>query len=143
MKISTRGRYALRMMLDIAINGDSGPVSFKDISLRQNISMKYMEQIGSLLTRAKMLKSVRGSQGGYNLVKPASEYTVGDILRATEGDFCIVPCMDGDYSCDRTTDCMTHRLWADLNKAITDVVDNVTLLDLINQEKNNGMVKID
>ena len=130
MKISTRGRYALRIMLDIAMHGGEGPVSFKEISERENISVKYMEQIGSILTRSGFLKSVRGAKGGYNLTRKPSEYTVGDILRATEGELHIAPCLD-DGACDRSSQCMTHELWLRLNNALMNVVDNTTLQDLI------------
>lgn len=140
MKISTRGRYALRIMLDIAIHDGETPVSFKDVSSRQGISVKYMEQIGSMLTRAGFLKGVRGAQGGYHLVGTASDYTVGDILRVTEGPFNIVPCMDG--GCDMSGNCMTYPFWVKLNKAIIDVVDGTTLQDLLDEYSHTGLISI-
>ena len=142
MKISTRGRYALRIMLDIAIHDDENPVSFKDVSARQGISVKYMEQIGSMLTRAGFLKGVRGSQGGYHLVKKASEYTIGDILRVTEGPLNITPCMEEGGSCDMTGNCLTYPFWAKLNDAITEVVDGTTLQDLIDDYNRNEIISI-
>lgn len=136
MKVSTRGRYALRIMLDIAINGGDGPISFKDVSQRQGISIKYMEQIGSILTRAGFLRSVRGPQGGYYLVGKPADYTVGMVLRETEGQLHLTPCMDGQ--CGRTDRCLTYPLWVRLNDAIYDVIDNTTLQDLIDEGQGTG-----
>lgn len=143
MKISTRGRYALRIMLDIAMNSDGEPVSFKDVSQRQDISVKYMEQIGSILTRAGFLKSVRGAQGGYYLVGKPSDYSVGDVLRATEGQLNPTPCTDRGPTCERSTDCMTHTLWVNLDRAIMDVLDNTSLQDLIDDYHRNKVVSLD
>ena len=142
MKISTKGRYALHMMLDIALNGDAGPVSFSDVSSRQGISIKYMEQIGSKLVRAGLLRSVRGAQGGYYLTRPASGYTVGEILRTTEGQLYPVPCLE-ETTCPRSLECLTIPLWERLNDAINDVVDNMTLQDLIDINRSRHMIHID
>ncbi len=142
MKISTKGRYALRIMLDIALHDGDVPVSFKDVSARQDISVKYMEQIGSMLTRAGFLRGVRGSQGGYHLVGKPSDYTVGDVLRVTEGPLGIAPCMDDSVGCAMLGNCMTYPFWAKLNKAIADVVDGTTLQDLIDDYNHNGLISI-
>lgn len=143
MKVSTRGRYAIRIMLDIAMNGKDGPVSFKDISARQDISVKYMEQIGSMLTRSGCLKSVRGSRGGYLLVGQPSDYTIGKILRITEGPLSSVACLEGDINtCPRKVDCITLPLWQKLNDAIDNVVDNITLQDLIDEDTRKHMISI-
>jgi Rrf2 family protein len=139
LKISTKGRYALRMMLDIALHDNGVPVRIKDISARQEISLKYLEQIVSALVRAKYLKSVRGPQGGYLLAKKASEYTVGDILRVTEGSLSPVECLAGDVNdCPRRGSCVTLRLWEELDEAISKVVDSYTIEDLKNW--NAGMI---
>lgn len=144
MKVSTRGRYALRIMLDIALNGGDGPVSFKDVSGRQDISFKYMEQIGALLTRAGLLRSVRGAQGGYYLVKDPSDTTIGSILRITEGQLSPVACLEGgENTCPRSADCMTIPLWEKLNNVILDVLDNTTLQDLIDISRACHLIKID
>ena len=144
MKVSTRGRYALRIMLDIALNGGDAPVSFKDVSNRQEISFKYMEQIGALLTRAGLLKSVRGAQGGYDLVHKPNETTVGSILRGTEGQLSPGACLEkGENTCPRSADCMTIPLWEKLNNAILDVLDNTTLQDLIDISKARHLITID
>lgn len=141
MKISTKGRYALRLMLDIALNEKSGePVRIRDIAARQELSVKYLEQIIGILNKAGFVKSVRGPQGGYLLAKKPSEYTAGMILRLTEGSLSPVSCLDETApSCGRMEDCVTVVLWKRLQEAINGVVDTVTLEDLIEwHEERNG-----
>lgn len=136
MKISTKGRYALRMMIDLAINNNGGYISLKDISSRQEISDKYSEQIINQLSKAGLVKSIRGSKGGYMLSKRPEEYTVGDILRVMEGSLAPVACVEeGNEYCKRASTCVTIELWQKLNNAINDVVDNITLEDLVNRQK--------
>ncbi len=136
MKISTKGRYALRLMLDIALHNDNGPVRIKEIALRQDISDKYLEQIIAALNKAGLVKSIRGPQGGYLLVKKPEEYTVGMILRSTEGSLAPVSCMDCEgESCQRQDQCVTLRIWKKLDDAIKGVVDEITLCDLMEWEK--------
>jgi Rrf2 family protein len=137
MKISTKGRYALRMMLDIAQHSEEKPVSVKEIAARQEVSDKYLEQIISLLNGAGYVRSIRGPQGGYLLRKKPEEYTVGMILRLTEGTLSPVPCVEEDaIPCDREAGCVTVKLWRKLNNAISDVVDHVTLADLLEWDEN-------
>jgi Rrf2 family protein len=139
MKISTKGRYALRLMLDLALYEDEGYVKIKDIAKRQDLSDKYLEQIITILSRASYVKSIRGASGGYKLAKLPAEYTVGMILRLTEGSLSPVSCLDGDISeCERYDNCATLEVWKRLNDAINEVVDNITLADLmeIQTEKN-------
>lgn len=132
MKISTKGRYALRMMLDLAINNTGEPVRIKDIAARQDISDKYLEQIIAILNRAGYVKSIRGPQGGYRLMKKPEQYTVGMILRLTEGSLAPVACLDDEENtCERQASCATLQLWEMLNDAINGVVDKVTLADLV------------
>lgn len=133
MRISTKGRYALRLMLDIAMNDAEGkPVRVKDIAKRQEVSGKYLEQIVSVLTKAGYLRSIRGPQGGYLLTKHPDEYTVGMILRITEGSMEPVPCLEeGSEVCERMEECITLPLWRKLNEAISGVFDHTTLADLI------------
>lgn len=139
MKISTKGRYALRMMLDLATYNTGEPVSLKDIAKRQDISEKYLEQIISVLNKAGYVRSVRGAQGGYILRRDPAEYTVGDILRLTEGSLVPVACMDDDADpCERRSSCATIYVWEKLSKAISDVVDNITLADLSDIEKEKA-----
>lgn len=132
MRISTKGRYALRLMLDLALNSSGEPIRLKDVAKRQEISEKYLEQIISILNKAGYVRSIRGPQGGYVLQKQPSEYTVGMILRLTEGSLAPVECAEcDDYSCNRQEDCVTRTLWKRLNDAINSVVDTVTLEDLM------------
>lgn len=131
MKISTKGRYALRLMLDLAINETGEYISIKSIAARQRVSEKYLEQIITQLNRGGYVKSVRGAQGGYLLAKPPSEYTVGMILRLMEGSLAPVNCLEGEEgTCARTADCVTQEVWQKIHKAVENVVDNITLADL-------------
>ena len=137
MLVSTKGRYALRTMVDLAIHGDGEPVKIKDIANRQGISGKYLEQIISILSRAGFVRSIRGNQGGYYLARPSSDYTVGSILRITEGSLAPVDCLSGDKNpCTRQMDCVTLRLWRELYEAISGVVDKYTLEDLVQWQKS-------
>ena len=132
MKISTKGRYAVRMMLDIAQHDKGEPVRIRDISARQQISLKYLEQIVSSLVKANYLHSVRGPQGGYHLTRAPKEYTIGNILRVTEGSLACVECLSTDQNqCGRAESCVTLRLWKELDDAISSVVDKYTLEDLM------------
>ena len=134
MRISTKGRYALRLMLDLAIYDTGEPVSLKDIAKRQDISEKYLEQIMGIVNKAGFVNSVRGSGGGYRLRKPVEDYTVGEILRSTEGSLAPVACVD-DGSCDRIDFCTTFKVWKRIGDAIDDVVDHITLADLVEWQK--------
>ncbi len=134
MKISTKGRYALRLMLDLAQEGQGRPVVLRDVAGRQEISEKYLEQLVSPLTRAGLLKSVRGAAGGYLLTKTPGEYTVGEILRAQEGSLAVVDCGQDGNPCPRRANCPTAPLWERLNRAVDEVVDATTLQDLIDEQ---------
>lgn len=135
MKISTKGRYALRLMLDLAQNNTGEPVRIKDIAARQDLSDKYLEQIISILNKARFVKSIRGPQGGYRLTREPEQYTVGMILRLTEGSLAPVACLEDEVNiCERQDTCATLKLWQMLNQAISDVVDRVTLADLVEWE---------
>ena len=132
MKISTKGRYALRMLLDLAEHQGDGYIALKDIAQRQEISKKYLDQIVPILNRAEILKTNRGFQGGYRLARSPDKMTAGDILRATEGNLAPVACLDGDeIDCPRSEHCPTLPLWQGLNKVINEYLDSVTLQDLI------------
>ena len=140
MKISTKGRYALRLMLDLAMNSAGQPVSLKDVAKRQEISDKYLEQIISVLNRAGYVRSVRGAQGGYLLRKAPEEYTVGMILRLTEGSLAPVPCIeeDNEVECDKREECVTVILWKKINDAVNSVVDHTTLQDLVDWQREKS-----
>lgn len=136
MKISTKGRYALRLMLELASNREGELLRIRTIAERQAISEKYLEQIISVLNRAGYVKSVRGAQGGYRLAKPASEYTVGMILRLTEGSLAPVTCLeDEENQCSRCDDCVTLDVYEQIKEAVDRVVDNITLADLVEKQK--------
>ncbi|MCR4588156.1 MAG: Rrf2 family transcriptional regulator [Lachnospiraceae bacterium] len=136
MKISTRGRYAVRVMVDLADNNTGECIKVKDIARRQGISEKYLEQIIGILTKAGYLTSVRGAQGGYMLAKDPSEYTVGMILRLTEGSLNPVACMDvTSPQCERCDTCETLEVWQQLADAINGVVDHVTVADLLEKQR--------
>ena len=140
MKISTKGRYALRLMIDLAQNSSGNPVSLKDVAKRQGISDKYLEQIISVLNKAGYVRSVRGAQGGYLLKSDPETYTVGMILRQTEGSLAPVSCIEDDeIICDRQEQCVTSIVYKKINDAISNVVDNITLQDLVDwQSEKNG-----
>lgn len=140
MKISTKGRYALRLMLDLALNADDELIRIKDIADRQSISEKYLEQIISPLKKAGLVRSLRGAQGGYRLTRKPEDYTVGMILRITEGEMAPVACLDDPENlCERAQECVTLRVWEMLDDAIKGVIDHVTLKNLVdweNEKKN-------
>ncbi|HCF14792.1 MAG TPA: Rrf2 family transcriptional regulator [Eubacterium sp.] len=140
MKISTKGRYALRLMMDLAENNNGSPISLKDVAKRQDISDKYLEQIISILNKAGYVRSVRGAQGGYMLKMESQNYTVGMILRQTEGSLAPVACIEDDeIVCDRQQQCVTSIVYKKINDAISGVVDNITLQDLVDwQNEKNG-----
>lgn len=135
MKVSTKGRYALRIMLDLAMHNSGELVPLKDIARRQGITLKYMEQIISPLSKAGFVQSLRGSAGGYRLARNPSDYTVGSILRVLEGPLAPTACLETDINeCPRVESCPTISFWNGLNKVINDYVDSVTLEDLMNEE---------
>lgn len=136
MKISTKGRYALRLMLDLATYNTGEPISIKDIAKRQEISEKYLEQIISILNRAGFVRSVRGAQGGYLLTRDPKDYTVGMIFRLTEGSLAPVDGLDavGDEQMAHP-ESVTFNVYKQINDAVNNVVDNITLADLVEQQK--------
>lgn len=135
MKFSTKGRYALRMMIEFALQPDEC-TKINHVAERQDISDKYLEQIVTILSRAGYVKSRRGAQGGYYLTKDPSEYTVGMILRLAEGSLVPVSCMEEEVnSCSRADTCASMLVFKKLDQAISDVVDNITLADLVEEQK--------
>ena len=138
MKISTKGRYAVRMMLDLAEHGEGRYVALKEIAERQGISKKYLEQIIPLLNRAGFLYATRGALGGYRLSRLPSQYTVCEILEITEGDLTPVRCVtDGGASCKRSADCPTLPLWQGLDKVVRDYLNGFTLQDLVDIQRQH------
>lgn len=138
MKISTKGRYAVRLMLDLALHNTGECIKVKEIAERQSVSEKYLEQIVGVLNRAGYLVSVRGAQGGYRLARDPKEYTVGMILRLTEGSLAPVACLDtGAVVCERADTCETLEVWKELYDAINQVVDGVTIADLVERRQQH------
>lgn len=135
MKISTKGRYALRLMLDLALNSHGTAVPLRDVARRQEISDKYLEQIVTQLSRAGLVRSVRGAGGGYLLTRTPEEYTVGEILRVLEGSLAPVSCAGGTGCCQRAGQCVTVEVWQDIQAAVAEVVDNRTLADLVRRHE--------
>ena len=135
MKISTKGRYAVRVMLDLAVNNTGEYIKVKQIAERQEISEKYLEQIISVLNKAGFVKSTRGAQGGYRIVGNPENYTVGMVLRLTEGKLCPVSCLEDEVNqCGRCDTCETLTVWKELHEAINKVVDGVTIADLAKKQ---------
>lgn len=138
MRISTKGRYALRMMLDLAEHQGDGFVALKDIAKRQDISKKYLEQIVPILNRSDFLQTSRGYQGGYRLARQPSQYTAGEILALTEGSLAPVSCIDrGAQSCARSASCPTMSLWQGLYDVMTEYLGSVTLQDLLDRQRRD------
>ena len=133
MMISTKGRYALRVMVDMAEHQAEGYLPLKEIAERQDISEKYLESILKVLVKHKFLTGLRGKSGGYRLTKTPGEYTVGNILRLTEGSLAPVACLgQNPVECPRMVECRTLPMWRKLNTMINDYFDGITLADLVN-----------
>ena len=144
MKISTKGRYALRLMLDLAIHSEGSAVPLRDVAQRQEISDKYLEQIVTQLSRAGLVRSVRGAGGGYLLTRTPEGYTVGEILRVLEGSLAPVSFADGVGCCERADRCVTVEVWREIQAAVDGVVDHLTLADLVRRyhEKCGGRTQL-
>jgi Rrf2 family protein len=141
MKISTKGRYALRVMLDLAQNHTGEFIPLRDVSERQGITVKYLEQIIGALSKSRFLKSSRGNGGGYKLTRDPCEYKVGDILRSVEGSLAIIACLeDSPNDCPRAGECITLPFWQGLNHIIEEYVDGVTLADIMNNTSDREKV---
>lgn len=130
MKISAKGRYALDVMIDIAEHGSDKCVSIKESARRLDCSQKYLEQVAAQLAKGGLLRSVRGSSGGYMLTRHPIDYTAGDILRITEGSLSPISCVE-ENNCERLSECATFEFWTNFNRVIQNYVDNVTLDDLV------------
>ncbi len=132
MKISSRGRYALRVMVDLAEHGDSGYIPMKEVAQRQEISLKYLEKILPLLVAGKLVEGIHGKGGGYRLTRSPGEYTIGDILKLTEGDLAPVSCLECNTGeCSRSATCRTLPMWNELNRRTLEYLDSVTIADLM------------
>ena len=139
MKISTKGRYALRMLLDLAEHQGDGYVALKDIAERQSISKKYLEQIIPLFNKSDILRTTRGFQGGYRLAKAPDVCTVGEILRLTEGSLSPVACLEHTpIECERCNDCATLPVWQGLYRVVNEYLVGITLQDILNQQRERS-----
>ena len=139
MKISTKGRYALRLLLDLGEHRGDGFVSLKEIAERQDISKKYLEQIIPILNKTGVLRTNRGAQGGYMLARTPDKYTVGEILRLTEGSLAPVACLEQEPNlCERQESCATLPVWRGLYRVINEYLDAITLQDILDQEHEKG-----
>lgn len=137
MKLSTKGRYGLKAMFELSINQKDGPVPLKLIARNQNISDQYLEQIFAKLRKANLVQSVRGAQGGYLLAKDANNITVGDILTVLEGPISLSDCVLDEDICENSSICVTKVVWEKIKKGIDEVVDSITLQDMINDYNKN------
>jgi len=134
--ISTRGRYALRVMIDLAKNGSGDFIPMKDVAARQGVSLKYLEQILPVLTKNRLVETAHGKGGGYRLTAAPEEYTVGQILQLTEGSLAPVACLaDGAPACEKASSCCTLDFWKGLDEVIDNYTNSWTLADLVRQEK--------
>lgn len=132
MMISTRGRYALRVLTDLAENSNGEYIPMKEIAQRQGISLKYLERIIPVLTKNGIIEGVQGKGGGYRLVKSPNQCKIGDILRLTEGDLAPVACLEcGEKPCEKAEECRTYPMWVEFYKLVNDYFDNKTLADIM------------
>jgi len=136
LKLSTRSRYGLRMMLELAKKYKEGPVSVKDISEVQNISIKYLQQLAIILEKGGLIKSFRGAYGGYQLTREPAFIRVKDAVVLLEGNLYLVPCLQDENYCERSRDCVTRKLWQEVNDKLLKVLDSYTIQDLVKMEGN-------
>lgn len=145
MKMSTKGRYGVRLMLDVALNQGKKPVLLKDISKRQEISEKYLWQLIPPLKNAGLIKSTRGAKGGYVIGKPASKIKLSDIVSVLEGPICIVDCINNPSACKRSDFCAVRDVWSEVNEKILGILSGITLEDMVerqNSKKENNVYYI-
>ena len=134
MKISTRGRYAIRTMVDLAQHSGAGLVTLKDVAARQELSQKYLEQIVTQLSKAGLVQGIRGPQGGYRLAREPKDYTIAEILELVEGSLAPVECLESEVNaCERCASCATLDMWTGLYKVMTDYLGNITLQDVVDR----------
>ena len=131
MKLSTKGRYSLRAMLDLAVHSGQGPIQIKDISARQQISARYLEQLFIPLRKAGLVRSLRGAGGGFTLAKPPSEMPLSEIIQVAEGSVAPVRCVDKPKLCPQSDVCITRHIWTEMGRAISKVLESTTLQDLV------------
>ncbi|MBN1621305.1 MAG: RrF2 family transcriptional regulator [Endomicrobiales bacterium] len=138
MKISTKGRYASRAMLDLASNFNKKPVLLKNIAKRQDISVRYLEHIMTTLVSAGLVQSIRGKQGGFTLAKSPEKIQLGQVITAVEGSLALVDCVDNPNMCKRMKQCIIRDIWVDLKKCMTDLLDSITLQDMVEMQRQKN-----
>ena len=143
MIVSTKGRYALRVMIDLAEHRSEKYVPLKEVAARQEISEKYLENILKVLVQNGFLEGLRGKGGGYRLTREPDQYTVGEILTLTEGSLAPVSCVDGSECCGRAAQCVTLEVWQEIQKAVSGVVDHITLADLVERHRQKSLLLMD
>lgn len=143
MRLSTKGRYGVRALIDIALNGDSGPVLLKDIANRQGISAQYLEHLVAPLIRAGILRSIRGARGGMALAKPPEQIKLSRVIEVLEGSVAPVECVDNPALCNRSNECAARDVWGDMKAAILGVLDSVTLKDLMDRQRSKSQFKLE
>src|SRR4030042_135 len=136
MKLSTRTRYGVRAMLELAAGQGEGPMQIKTIAHRQDISVKYLEQLMAILKSAGFVRSVRGAKGGYILAKPANQVKLSDVFNALEGPVTTVECLENENYCAKAADCVTRQVWAEVQQAIMRILQSMTLQDLVDRTKD-------
>jgi len=136
MKLSTRGRYGLRAMFDLALNFNQDYISLNSIAQRQGISEGYLEQLIIPLKKAKLVKGARGSQGGYMLSRPPVEITIGEVLRVLEGSLTLVDCLSGENKCRKIDTCVTQMIWKKMSDSLSNLVDSITLEELVKDHRD-------
>ncbi|MHC4060589.1 MAG: RrF2 family transcriptional regulator [Planctomycetota bacterium] len=140
MKLSTRTRYGIRAILEIAANHGKGPLQTRIIAQRQNISVKYLEQLMAVLKSGGFVRSIRGSKGGYTLAKPPHQIRISELFNALEGPIVTVECVDDESYCANAADCIARQLWTQVQKAIENVLQSITLQDLIDRMKDGKIL---
>ena len=140
MKLSTRTRYGMRAMLELAEYQGQGPLQIRIIAKRQDISVKYLEQLMAILKSAGFVRSIRGSKGGYVLAKAPNQIKLSDVFNSLEGPVITVECLENNNYCARIADCVTRQLWAEVQEAVKTVLQSKTLQDLVDRTKNNEML---
>jgi Rrf2 family protein len=135
MRLSTKGRYGVRALVDIALNSDGGPVLLRDIAKRQEISAQYLEHLVSPLIRAGILRSIRGAKGGIALAKPPEEITLSRVIEILEGSVAPVECVDNAALCARSDECVTRDVWVEIKAAVMGVLESLTLKDLMDRQR--------
>lgn len=141
MKLSTRGRYGLKLMYELGKFYGNGPIALRTVAEKQNLSENYLEQLAASLRKSQLINSVRGAQGGYLLARTPEDITVGEILRSLEGDLSPVDCLmeESDFQCSKENSCPTKPVWTKIRDSINNTVDSITLLDML-QDSNSNII---